>query len=147
VKIAPVYLFDTYGVIEVFSSGSNSAIQKFSDGLKNGQVKILERVGRELEAVDPLASRKLKGLRISKKSIPIDPVHSSTQQLLMEKHGVGIFGGLPTAEHFESVAVAWVEKLILVSSGGALKSCHKIVAKCDLKTLKVISVLSFSQMP
>ena len=146
-KSKPVYLFDTCGVAEVFSTGSNAAIAKFIDGLKSGSVKIMDSVVRELELIDAQAAKSLADLRIRSKTIPASSEHFAMHQLLMDQHGAGIFGALPTAGHFESVAVARVEKLVLVSASTGLKECKKIVASCKLDPDMVFSVADFASVP
>lgn len=61
----------------------------------------------------------------------------------MDKFGTGLFGGSPSPEYFECVAVCKVEKLVLVTSDKALTNCKSITKKCGLANVTVLSVAEF----
>lgn len=143
-EIQPKYLFDLYGVMEVLSSGSNQALSSFADGLMSGAIKIMSAVSHELKDMDGSLYAKFQELKSGRVYQSTTPAHSALQATLMDRFGAGLFGGCPSAEHFESVAICKLEKLELVTGAKKLSSCKRIVSKCCLSELKILSVDEFS---
>ena len=113
-KAQPKYLFDLYGVITILSSGSNQARDAFINGLASGSVKVMSEVSNQLKDVNEDLYKQFQDIKSGRVYQHTTVAHSSAQQALMDKFGTGLFGGSPSPEYFESVAVCKVEKLGLV---------------------------------
>lgn len=142
-KDQPKYLFDLYGVISVLKSGSNQARNAFISGLASGSVKVMSEVANQLKAVDEDLYKEFQAIKSGRVYQPTNIPHSSAQQALMDKFGTGLFGGSPSPEYFESVAVCKVDNLILVTADKALTNCKAITKKCNLASVTVLSIAEF----
>lgn len=142
-KAQPKYLFDLYGVIEILKSGSNQARDSFINGLAFGSVKVMSEVSNQLKDVDEDLYNEFQAIKSGRVYQATTVAHWSAQQALMDKFGTGLFGGSPSPEYFESVAVCRVEKLELVTAAKGLTNCKNITRKCSLAGVVVLSVAEF----
>jgi hypothetical protein len=143
-KLQPKYLFDLYGVIEILTSGNNQARSAFIEGMLNGSVKVMSEVATELKAVAEAVYQDFQAIKSGRVYQSTTTAHSAAQQTLMDKFGTGLFGGSPSPEFFEGVAICKVEKLALVTSGKSLKHCLNIVKKCNLTQVSILSIVDFA---
>lgn len=135
----PLWVIDLHGMREVLSTKKNSTKVAIIDAIEKGDMQILRSVSDELKAIYPDLYEDFK--LISPKKYMKSPVVASViVESLMECYDAGIFGSIPSAEHFEAVAVAHHAGVVLVTSGKGLSDCQKIVKKCELKPHAVQSV-------
>lgn len=142
----PKYLFDLYGVVAVLSSGNNQVRDAFISGLSSGSVRVMSEVANQLKDISEPLYKDFQNIKSGRVYQPTNISHSSAQQALMDKHGAGLFGGSPSAEFFESVAVCKVEKLVLVTAEKALKNCRDIAKKCGLANVTILSPVEFGKL-
>jgi hypothetical protein len=143
-KTQPKYLFDLYGVLSVLSSGNNQARDAFINGMSTGSVRIMSEVAGQLKAVNENLYHEFQAIKSGRVYQVTTAAHWATQQILMDKHGTGLFGGSPSPEYFESVAICKVEKLALVTAEKSLTSCRDIAKKCNLTQVAVLSLTDFA---
>lgn len=137
------YVFDLYSVIRIINNGSNQLRSFFIDGMKDGSIKVLKSLSKELKDVDPDAYDEFQGMKPSRVYVEETIADEGIQGILMTKYGTSIFGGSPSPSSFMIVAVAMSQKAKLVAHGKALKQCQNIINKCNLKSPKVLSLSDF----
>lgn len=145
-KVDPKYLFDLYGVVEVLSNGSNQARSAFIDGMASGSVRVMKNVSAQLKDVDEDLYSEFQDIKTGRVYQETGSQHWSAQQGLMDAFDTGLFGGSPTPDFFESVAVCKVEKLELVTAGKGLSNSKQIAKKCGLNGVAIHSVKEFGSL-
>lgn len=140
-NVEPKWVIDLHGIREMLTTTVNSAKVAGMDALKNGDMLILRTAGDELKKLYPDLWQQFTGIK-PKKYITTSVAAISTSTQLMETYGASLLGSTPSAEHFESIAVARLNKCTLISSGKGLTDCQKIARKCGLNANCVAALSS-----
>lgn len=84
------YIFDLYAVIEIINDGSNQLRSFFIDGLKDGSIKVLKSLSKELKDVDSNAYDDFQGMKPSRVYVEETVSDEGLQGVLMTKYGTSL---------------------------------------------------------